>query len=254
MPGIGKKVRQHVCELVKQEMGGNAYEVVIGGAGLNKEIESFLLEIGFPIGMAYGTTETAPLITWADCHNFEQGSCGTVVENMEMKVLSPDPENIPGEVVSRGLNVMLGYYKNEQATKACIDENGWFHTGDLGQLSPDGHLFIRGRIKNMLLSSNGQNVYPEEIEDKLNSMAMVGESLIVQQGDQLIGLVYPDTDAAQQLGFKECDLDAIMEQNRQELNQQLPAFCKISKIQLQDKEFEKTAKKSIKRYLYAEKK
>lgn len=254
MPGIGKKVRQHVCELVRQEMGGNAYEVVVGGAGLNKEIESFLLEIGFPIGMAYGTTETAPLITWADCHNYEQGSCGTVVENMEMKVLSPDPVNIPGEVVSRGLNVMLGYYKNEQATKACIDENGWFHTGDLGQLSPDGHLFIRGRIKNMLLSSNGQNVYPEEIEDKLNSMAMVGESLIVQQGDQLIGLVYPDTDAAQQLGFKEGDLNAIMEQNRQELNQQLPAFCKISKIQLQDKEFEKTAKKSIKRYLYAEKK
>ena len=254
MPGIGKKVRQHVCELVKQEMGGNAYEVVIGGAGLNKEIESFLLEIGFPIGMAYGTTETAPLITWADCNNFEQGSCGTVVENMEMKVLSPDPVNIPGEVVSRGLNVMLGYYKNEQATKAAIDEDGWFHTGDLGQISPDGHLFIRGRIKNMLLSSNGQNVYPEEIEDKLNSMAMVGESLIVQQGDQLIGLVYPDTDAAQQLGFKEGDLNAIMEQNRQELNQQLPAFCKISKIQLQDKEFEKTAKKSIKRYLYAEKK
>ena len=254
MPGIGKKVRQHVCELVKQEMGGKAYEVVVGGAGLNKEIESFLLEIGFPIGMAYGTTETAPLITWADCHNFEQGSCGTVVENMEMKVLSPDPVNIPGEVVSRGLNVMLGYYKNEQATKAAIDEDGWFHTGDLGQISPDGHLFIRGRIKNMLLSSNGQNVYPEEIEDKLNSMAMVGESLIVQQGDQLIGLVYPDTDAAQQLGFKEGDLYAIMEQNRQELNQQLPAFCKISKIQLQDKEFEKTAKKSIKRYLYAEKK
>lgn len=254
MPGIGKKVRQHVCELVKQEMGGNAYEVVVGGAGLNKEIESFLLEIGFPIGMAYGTTETAPLITWADCNNFEQGSCGTVVENMEMKVLSPDPVNIPGEVASRGLNVMLGYYKNEQATKAAIDEDGWFHTGDLGQISPDGHLFIRGRIKNMLLSSNGQNVYPEEIEDKLNSMAMVGESLIVQQGDQLIGLVYPDTDAAQQLGFKEGDLNAIMEQNRQELNQQLPAFCKISKIQLQDKEFEKTAKKSIKRYLYAEKK
>lgn len=254
MPGIGKKVRQRVCDIVRQEMGGNAYEVVIGGAGLNKEIESFLLEIGFPIGMAYGTTETAPLITWADCHNFVQGSCGTVVENMEMKVLSPDPVNIPGEVVSRGLNVMLGYYKNEQATKATIDENGWFHTGDLGQLSPDGHLFIRGRIKNMLLSSNGQNVYPEEIEDKLNSMAMVGESLIVQQGDQLVGLVYPDTDAAQQLGFKESDLDAIMEQNRQELNQQLPAFCKISKIQLQDKEFEKTPKKSIKRYLYAEKK
>ena len=204
--------------------------------------------------MGYGTTETGPLITFSDWHDFAPGSCGTVVDNMEMKVLSPDPANVPGEVVSRGLNVMLGYYKNEQATKATIDEDGWFHTGDLGQISPDGHLYIRGRIKNMLLGSNGQNVYPEEIEDKLNSMAMVGESLVVQRGDQIVGLVYPDTDAAQQLGFKDSDLEAIMEQNRQELNKQLPSFCKISKIQLQDKEFEKTPKKSIKRYLYAEKK
>ena len=250
MPGIGKKVRQHICDLVKQEMGGNAYEVVVGGAGLNKEIETFLVEIGFPITMGYGTTETGPLITFSDWHDFEPGSCGTVVDNMEMKVLSPDPVNVPGEVISRGLNVMLGYYKNEQATKATIDEDGWFHTGDLGRISADGHLFIRGRIKNMLLGSNGQNVYPEEIEDKLNSMTMVGESLIVQRGEHLVGLVYPDTEAAQQLGFKESDLDAIMEQNRQELNQQLPAFCQISKMQLQDKEFEKTPKKSIKRYLY----
>jgi len=243
-------VRQHICDLVKQEMGGNAYEVVVGGAGLNKEIETFLVEIGFPITMGYGTTETGPLITFSDWHDFEPGSCGTVVDNMEMKVLSPDPVNVPGEVISRGLNVMLGYYKNEQATKATIDEDGWFHTGDLGRISADGHLFIRGRIKNMLLGSNGQNVYPEEIEDKLNSMTMVGESLIVQRGDHLVGLVYPDTEAAEQLGFKESDLDAIMEQNRQELNQLLPAFCKISKIQLQDQEFEKTPKKSIKRYLY----
>ena len=254
MPGIGKKVRQHLCELVMKEMGGNAYEVIVGGAGLNKEIESFLVDIGFPITVGYGTTETAPLITYSDWHDFVPGSCGTVVENMEMRVLSPDPENTPGEVISRGMNVMLGYYKNEQATKAVIDSDGWFHTGDLGQISQDGHLFLRGRIKNMLLGSNGQNVYPEEIEDKLNSMTMVGESLVVQRGDQLIGLVYPDIEAANQLGFKDADIEAIMEQNRKELNQQLPAFCKISKIQLQDKEFEKTPKKSIKRYLYAEKK
>lgn len=171
---------------------------------------------------------------------------------MEIKVLSKDPEHI-GEVITRGLNVMDGYYKNEKATHAALDSEGWFHTGDLGRMNPDGHLFIVGRIKNMLLGSNGQNVYPEEIEDKLNSMAMVGESLIVQRGDKLVGLVHPDFEAVQQLGFTEDDLSNIMEQNRMELNKQLPSFCKISEIQLHDTEFEKTPKKSIKRYLYAEK-
>lgn len=253
MPGIGKKVREHVCQLVREEMGGNAYEVMVGGAGLSKEIESFLVEIGFPITIGYGTTETGPMITYSDWHNFVPGSCGTVAENMEIKVLSKDPEHIPGEVVTRGLNVMDGYYKNEKATNAAIDSEGWFHTGDLGRMNPDGHLFIVGRIKNMLLGSNGQNVFPEEIEDKLNSMAMVGESLIVQRGDKLVGLVHPDFEAAQQLGFTENDLSSIMEQNRLELNKQLPSFCKISEIQLHDTEFEKTPKKSIKRYLYAEK-
>lgn len=253
MPGlIGKKVREHVCHLVMDEMGGKAYEIIVGGAGLNKEIEAFLVEIGFPITVGYGTTETGPMISYSDWHDFVPGSCGTVAENMELKVLSPDPQHIPGEVVVRGLNVMAGYYKNEQATHAAIDSDGWFHTGDLGRISADGHLFLLGRIKNMLLGSNGQNVYPEEIEDKLNSMAMVSESLVVQRGDKLIGLVHPDMDAARQLGFSDGDLANIMEQNRQELNGELPSFCKISEIQLQDKEFEKTPKKSIKRYLYAE--
>ncbi len=251
-PGIGRKVREHICQLVREEMGGNAYEVIVGGAGLNKDIEAFLVDIGFPITIGYGTTETGPLISYSDWHDFVPGSCGTVAENMELKVISSDPANIPGEVITRGLNVMSGYYKNEKATQAAIDSDGWFHTGDVGRLTPDGHLFLHGRIKNMLLGSNGQNVYPEEIEDKLNSMAMVGESLIVQRGEQLVGLVHPDLETAEQLGFKVDDLGSIMEQNRLELNKQLPSFCKISKIQLYNQEFEKTPKKSIKRYLYTE--
>lgn len=174
----------------------------------------------------------------------------TVAEHMELKVQSPDPQNIPGEVLTRGLNVMTGYYKNPQATKAALDDEGWFHTGDLGKISDDGHLFLLGRIKNMLLGSNGQNVYPEEIEDKLNSMAMVGESLIVQRGDKLVGLVHPDMEAASQLGFTDEDLKNIMAQNLHELNSELPSFCRLSEIKLQEKEFEKTPKKSIKRYLY----
>ena len=252
MPHIGKKVRDHVRDMVMEEMGGKTYEIIVGGAGLSKEIESFLTEIGFPITVGYGTTETGPMITYSDWHDFVPGSCGTCAEHMEVKVLSPDPANVPGEIVTRGLNVMSGYYKNEQATKAVLDSDGWFHTGDLGKMAPDGHLFILGRIKNMLLGSNGQNVYPEEIEDKLNSMALVGESIIVQRGDKLVGLVHPDMEAATQLGFTIDDLRNVMEQNRQELNNELPSFCKISEIQLQDKEFEKTPKKSIKRYLYAE--
>ena len=190
------------------------------------------------------------MISFSDYHDFVPGSCGTVAENMELKVLSDDPENVAGEVLTRGLNVMKGYYKNEEATAAVIDKDGWFHTGDLGRLNSEGHLFILGRIKNMLLGSNGQNVYPEEIEDKLNSMVMVNESLIVQHGDKLVGLVYPDMEGAASMGFSEDDLKNIMEQNRKDLNAQLPAFCRISEIRIQEKEFAKTPKKSIKRYLY----
>lgn len=173
-----------------------------------------------------------------------------MVDHMEVKIASNDPENVPGEIMARGLNTMLGYYKNEAATREVLDEEGWYHTGDLGTMSADGHLYIRGRIKNMLLGSNGQNVYPEEIEDKLNSLAMVNESLIVQKGEQLIGLVYPDVDEAQQMGFNDEDLNNIMEQNRLQLNAMLPPFCKISEIRLHPEEFVKTPKKSIKRYLY----
>lgn len=169
---------------------------------------------------------------------------------MEVRIASDDPEHVPGEIITRGLNVMHGYYKNEQATRAVIDDEGWFHTGDLATMTPDGHVFIRGRIKNMLLGSNGQNVYPEEIEDKLNSMALVGESLVVQRGDQLVALVHPDADEVKAMGFDQADLEGVMEQNRTTLNAILPHFCKLAAIQLQEHEFEKTPKKSIKRYKY----
>lgn len=200
--------------------------------------------------MGYGTTETAPLITFSDYKDFVPGSCGLPVKHMEVRIDSDDPQNTPGEVMARGMNTMLGYYKNEEATRAVLDADGWYHTGDLGTMSADGHVFIRGRIKNMLLGSNGQNVYPEEIEDKLNSMAYVNESLIVQKGDKLIGLVHPDYDEAKAMDFSEDDLMSIMEQNRLKLNEQLPPFCKISELRLHEDEFVKTPKKSIKRYLY----
>ena len=250
MPILGTKVKERICEQVKEAFGGQIYEVVVGGASLSREVEEFFVSIGFPITIAYGTTETAPIITMSDWHHFVPGSCGTPAKHMEVRIDSTDPENIPGEIITRGLNVMHGYYKNPEATHAVIDKEGWFHTGDLATMRADGHVFIRGRIKNMLLGSNGQNIYPEEIEDKLNSMALVCESLIVQDGDKLVGLVYPDMEEAATMGFSQNDIAEVMEQNRQELNATLPPFCKLSSIRLQDKEFEKTPKRSIKRYKY----
>ena len=250
MPVVNKRVKANIRDMVADVFGGNAYEVITGGAALNQEIEAFLRDIEFPITVGYGTTETAPLITFSDYKDFVPGSCGLPVKHMEVRIDSDDPQNTPGEVLARGMNTMLGYYKNEEATRAVLDADGWYHTGDLGTMSADGHVFIRGRIKNMLLGSNGQNVYPEEIEDKLNSMAYVNESLIVQKGDKLIGLVHPDYDEAKAMDFNDDDLMSIMEQNRLKLNEQLPPFCKISELRLHEDEFVKTPKKSIKRYLY----
>ena len=250
MPVVNKRVKANIRDMVADVFGGNAYEVITGGAALNQEIEAFLRDIEFPITVGYGTTETAPLITFSDYKDFVPGTCGLPVKHMEVRIDSDDPQNTPGEVLARGMNTMLGYYKNEEATRAVLDADGWYHTGDLGTMSADGHVFIRGRIKNMLLGSNGQNVYPEEIEDKLNSMAYVNESLIVQKGDKLIGLVHPDYDEAKAMDFNDDDLMSIMEQNRLKLNEQLPPFCKISELRLHEDEFVKTPKKSIKRYLY----
>ena len=250
MPVINKRIKEKVREFVLGKFGERPYEVVVGGAPLNKEIENFFISVGFPIAMGYGTTETAPLITFAHQDNYVAGSCGVAVKHMEVKVLSDDPENVAGELVCRGINVMKGYYKNQEATDAVIDKDGWFHTGDLATMAADGHIFVKGRSKNMLLGPNGQNIYPEEIEDKLNSMAMVNESIVIQSNDKLVALVHPDMEEVNNLGFTDEDLENIMEQNRKELNMQIPSFAKVSRIKLHNQEFEKTAKKSIKRYLY----
>ena len=250
MPVINKRIKEKVREFVLRKFGERPCEVVVGGAPLNKEIENFFISVGFPIAMGYGTTETAPLITFAHQDNYVAGSCGVAVKHMEVKVLSDDPENVAGELVCRGINVMKGYYKNQEATDAVIDKDGWFHTGDLATMAADGHIFVRGRSKNMLLGPNGQNIYPEEIEDKLNSMAMVNESIVIQSDDKLVALVHPDMEEVNNLGFTDEDLENIMEQNRKELNMQIPSFAKVSRIKLHNQEFEKTAKKSIKRYLY----
>lgn len=250
MPVISKKLKQRICEEVFEAFGGNLYEVVVGGAPFNQEVESFLKSIDFPVTVGYGATECAPIITYTDYSEFVPTSCGKAVIHMDVKIDSPDPENIPGELLARGTNVMLGYYKNEEATRQALDSEGWYHSGDLALMDSDGYVYIKGRIKNMLLGANGQNVYPEEIEDKLNSMTLVVESLIVQKGDKLVALIYPDYEEAKNLGISKDDLCHVMEQNLIELNQLIPSYSKLTTFKLMDEEFEKTPKKSIKRYLY----
>ena len=250
MPVVSKKVKQAICNQVIEAFGGNVKEVIVGGAALNQEVEQFLLNIGFPVTCGYGTTECAPLISYCDHKDFVATSVGVPVDRMEVKILSNDPQRIPGEIVTRGTNLMLGYYKNEKATRQTIDSEGWYHTGDLGIMSASSHIFIKGRIKNMLLGANGQNIYPEEIEDKLNSMALVSECIIVQRDQKLVALIHPDYDEARNMDFHEEELQHIMKENIATLNQQLPAFSKVRDFELREDEFEKTPKKSIKRYLY----
>ena len=250
MPVINKKINQKIKEQVAAAFGGEFYEIIIGGAAFNREVEAFLTRIDLPFTVGYGATECAPIITYADYKDFVPTSCGKAVVHMEVKIDSHDPQNVPGEILARGLNVMLGYYKNEEATRETLDKDGWYHTGDLGLMDAEGNVFIKGRSKNMLLGSNGQNIYPEEIEDKLNSMTMVTESVVVQDGDKLVGLVFPDFDEAKNLGLNNDDLVNLMEQNRQQLNAILPAYSKLSSIEIHAEEFEKTPKKSIKRFKY----
>lgn len=250
MPVVSKKVKQKIREQVYQAFGGNIYEIIIGGAALNQEVEAFLKDIDFPFTVGYGATECAPIIAYADYHEFVPQSCGKAVVHMEVKIDSHNPATQPGEILARGTNVMLGYYKNDEATKQTIDQEGWYHTGDLGLMDRNGNIFIKGRSKNMLLGANGQNIYPEEIEDKFNSMTFVMESVVVQEDGKLIGLVHPDYDEVKNMGLSDDDLKNIMEQNRQNLNAVLPAYCKIAAVRIHEEEFEKTPKKSIKRYLY----
>jgi long-chain acyl-CoA synthetase len=250
MPVISKKVRELICKEVINAFGGELYEVIIGGAAFNKEVESFLKRIEFPYTVGYGATECAPIICYRDWKTFVLGSCGQEAYHMKVKINSSNPAHIPGEILAKGPNVMLGYYKNEEATRETLDSDGWYHTGDLGTMDFDGNVFINGRSKNMLLGANGQNIYPEEIEDKLNSMTMVVESVVVQRDQKLVGLVYPDYDEAKNMNFNDTDIANVMEQNRIQLNEQLPAYEKITEIEIRKEEFEKTPKRSIKRFLY----
>lgn len=250
MPGISKKVKHKIYEQVYEAFGGNLYEIIIGGAALNQEIEAFLKDIDFPFTVGYGATECAPIIAYSDYKEFVPTSCGKEVVHMEVKIDSEDPQHVAGEILARGMNVMLGYYKNEEATAQAIDKEGWYHTGDLGLMDKDGNIFIKGRSKNMLLGANGQNIYPEEIEDKINSLPLVLESVVIQRDQKLVALIHPDFDEVHNMGLSDDDLQTLMEQNKQTLNATLPAYCKISAIKIQENEFEKTPKKSIKRYLY----
>lgn len=250
MPVINTKIHEKIGQEVINAFGGNFHEVIIGGAAFNKDIENFLQKIGFPYTVGYGTTECAPIIAYANHETFIPGSCGRAAYHMEVKINSNDPENVPGEIWARGTNVMLGYYKNPEATAEVLDTDGWYHTGDLGTMDAEGNIFIKGRLKNMLLGASGQNIYPEEIEDRLNAMPMVSESVVIQENDKLVGLVCPDLDEAESIGLTRSDIEEVMEQNRLQLNNELPAYSKLSAIRLHDEEFEKTPKKSIKRYLY----
>lgn len=252
MPVINKKVNEKICEQVTAAFGGNFYEIIVGGAAFSQEVESFLNRIGFRYTVGYGATECGPIICYSDYASFAKGSCGRAALHQEVRIVSPDPENVPGEILTKGPNVLLGYYKNEDATRAAIDEDDWFHTGDLGTMDAEGNVFIKGRSKNMLLGSNGQNIYPEELEDKLSSMPLVAESVVIQKGDKLIGLLHPDYDEAKVMGLKPSDIEGIMEQNRQDFNAVMPAYARLSAVRIQEEEFEKTPKKSIKRYLYTE--
>ena len=249
-PVIQKKVKEKICEQVMQAFGGNIYQVIIGGAALNREIEMFLKDINFPFTVGYGATECAPIIGYSDWKEFVPTSCGKPALHQEVRIDSVDPENVPGEILTKGPNVLLGYYKNEEATRQVLDADGWFHTGDLGTMDADQNIYIKGRSKNMLLGSNGQNIYPEEIEDKLNSLPLVSECLVVQRGEKLVGLVYPDLEEARELGLNDADIKNLMEENRKKLNELTPAYCKLSDIEILNEEFIKTPKRSIKRYLY----
>ena len=250
VPIISDKIKELIKQKAMEVFGGNFIEIIIGGAPFNAEVEAFLKMIDFPYTIAYGMTECGPIICHSHWTELKLASCGKVAARMEAKVLSPNPSAIAGELVCRGANLMLGYYKNEEATRQVIDTEGWLHTGDMATIDEDGNVFIKGRCKNLLLTSSGQNIYPEEIESKLNNMPYVSESLIILQQDKLVGLIYPDSDDAFAHGLSQSDLVRVMEENRLELTKQLPAFSQIARFKLYPEEFEKTAKKSIKRFLY----
>ena len=252
VPIINDKIKASARQAAMEIFGGQFDEIIIGGAPFNPEVEAFFKKIGFPYTMAYGMTECGPIICSSRWETIKQASCGKAASRMEVRIDSPDPQTVPGEIICKGVNLMLGYYKNPEATAQIIDVNGWLHTGDLATMDESGNVTVRGRSKNLLLTSSGQNIYPEEIESKLNNMPYVSESLVVLQHDKLVALIYPDFDDAFAHGLHQEDIEKVMEQNRIELNTQLANYCQVSKVKIHFEEFEKTAKKSIKRFMYQE--
>ena len=250
VPFIEKKLLEIVAAKLTASFGGNFKQIVIGGAGLNKDVENFLRSINFPYTVGYGMTECGPLIAYEQWDTYKAGSCGRVVDRMEAKIDSEDPVNTVGEILVRGTNVMLGYYKNPEATKSSFTKDGWLRTGDLGTIDEDGFIFIKGRSKTMILGPSGQNIYPEEIEQQLNNMAYVAESLIVSQNGKLVALIYPDWEQVDKQGIDHNKIEILMQENIKDLNELLPGYSKISGIKMYQEEFEKTPKRSIKRYLY----
>ncbi len=250
VPIINDKIKATVREQVINAFGGKFYEVIVGGAAFNPDVENFLKMIDFPYTVGYGMTECAPIICYEDWKRFAPNSCGKAVQRMQVKVLSDDPQHEVGEIVCKGPNVMLGYYKNPEATAEVLDKDGWLHTGDLGIIDAEGNVFIKGRSKNMLLGPSGQNIYPEEIEEKLNGLPLVAESIVIQKDAKLYGLVHPDYDEANAQGLSDEDIERVMEENRTALNAMLPAYSQLSGMKVFKEEFEKTPKKSIKRFLY----
>lgn len=250
LPFISGKILDKVREGLVEAFGGHFYEIIIGGAAFNSEVEDLLHKIGFNYTVGYGATECAPIIAYEDWHNFSKGSCGKAAPRMEIRINSADPENVAGEILTRGMNVMLGYFKNPEATQAALDADGWYHTGDLGTMDSEGNLYIRGRSKNMLLGASGQNIYPEEIEDKLNTLPYVNESIVIQKGEKLYALIHPDYDEAARDGLDDNGIRLAMEQNRKDLNTMVATYERLSGFAIYREEFEKTPKRSIKRFLY----
>ena len=250
IPFVDQQLLGKVKTKLDETFGGNLHEMIIGGAALNKEVEQFLRKIGFPYTCGYGMTECGPLISYAPWQDAKPASCGRIVDRMQVRIDSEDPCNIVGEIHVKGENTMIGYYKNEEATRAIFKEDGWMNTGDMGIIDEDGFIYIRGRSKNMILGASGQNIYPEEIEDQLNNMPYVAESLVVEQDGKLVALIYPDFENAEKEGITRDNIESKMEENRVSINHHLPAYSQISKVKIHYEEFEKTPKRSIKRYLY----
>ena len=251
IPFVEGKIYAKIRNSLVDAFGGEFSQIAIGGAPLNSEVEEFLMKIKFPFTVGYGMTECGPLISYSHFADFKAHSAGQILRGMEVRIDSPDPKNIPGEIVVRGEHVMQGYYKNEEATKAVLDKDGWLYTGDMGTVDDENHIFIRGRNKSMILGASGQNIYPEEIEAKLNNLPCVMESLVIEKDGKLVALVYPDYETVDSMGVEVTDLSTLMEENRRALNKIVAPYESVSSIQLYPTEFEKTPKRSIKRYLYS---